>query len=62
MIFAHPIPTSPVTLNLFQGLSSRKFGVSRMGTKLAVEPAISRSGHWDKWALKQVQGDERREC
>ena len=58
MSFAFPNPTTLVTLNLFQGPSSRKLGASRMGAKLTGLLAILRSGYWDTWTLKQVQGDE----
>jgi len=53
--------TNPVILNLFQDPSGRKFGASRIGAMPTNQPTTPRSGCWDKWALKQVQGDERRE-
>ncbi len=52
--------TSPVTLNLFQGPSGRKSGASRRGTQPIGLFATARFGCGEKWALKQVQGDEKR--
>ena len=58
MSFASTNPTTLVTLNLFQGPSGSEFGASRMGVKPAGLSATPHSGCWDKWTLKQVQGDE----
>ena len=46
-----------VTLNLFQGPSGRKPGASRKGTGPTGLLATARSGRWEKWALKHVQGN-----
>ena len=53
-----PTPTTPVTLNLFQGPSGRKLGAHRIATQPTVWLASARSGCGAKWTLKQVQGDE----
>ena len=52
-------PTNSVILNSFQDLSGRKFGASGTGTQITGSFTTAHSGCGDKWALKQVQGDEK---
>ena len=51
--------TIPVTLNLFQGPSGRKYSVIRSGGMAASFRAAQSIGRGAKWTLKQVQGDEK---
>jgi len=54
----NPTLTKPVTLNLFQGPSGRKFGANRRGAQPLGLFATARSGCGEKWVLKQVQDDD----
>ena len=58
MAATQPATTKPVTLNLFQGPSGSKRGASRTGAQPIGMLATAHSGCAEKWALKQVQGDD----
>ena len=58
MVATKPTPTNPVTLNLFQGPLGRKRGARRTVAQPIGMLATAHSGCAEKWALKQVQGDD----
>ena len=57
-VSSNPTTHNSVTLNLFQGPSGRTNGARGLGGKQASKPASSYSVREEKWALKQVQGDD----